>query len=179
MKLLVVSPRVEQYNLYLDKDDELYLNCMYAKFTFDCDNFILSAVTDCGDYIYKWPVTDSEKFMHLMARINQYYLVGKVSEMTELDVEATRKNILDAIEYDDADIDHKESAKKFIHDLSFSSVYELNEELEDYNDSYCGNYFSDYIVEEYISFDYPFSAQIFGKIFEKYIQPEIRKRLVN
>lgn len=63
----------------LKKDDKEYNDCPWARFTFDCDNGSLVIAGDAGEYSYIWGHNENEKFMHLMSRINKYYLMDKIS----------------------------------------------------------------------------------------------------
>ena len=51
MKIARTNPRIYTYNLKTSKDDDIYLHCLWARFTFDCDAGILTINSDAGVFI--------------------------------------------------------------------------------------------------------------------------------
>lgn len=55
MQIEKIEPRTITYRLSPDKGDKEYL-CMWARYTFDCDNGQLDISSDAGDYTYRWGI---------------------------------------------------------------------------------------------------------------------------
>lgn len=53
MKIIRTIPKIYTYNLKASKDDDIYLYCLWARFTFDCDADILAINSDTGNYSYR------------------------------------------------------------------------------------------------------------------------------
>jgi len=79
MKVNIKQPNITQYHFQFEEGDPIYTNCMWARINLDHDTFTMTATSDCGDYSYRWHVTESETFSHLMARLGKDYLLDKIS----------------------------------------------------------------------------------------------------
>lgn len=97
MKVEKIEPKVITYKLTPSINDEEYMSCMWARFIFDCDNGRLNINSDAGDYSYGWGYNKHEDFMSLMARINTDYLLNKIADRTEFDLEASKKETIENI----------------------------------------------------------------------------------
>ena len=175
MEIKRIEPRVITYSLCPSKDDKEYHMCMWARFIFDCDNGRLNINSDAGDYSYGWGYNEHEDFMHLMARINKEYLIGKISSCSVFDIEQSKKEtIKDLKEYGllcygikngkrlseiinaIKEIDNGSSEETFFREVD-SLVPEMDWE-------------SIQIVKRY-----PHGAEVVVNLFEKYVQPQIKK----
>lgn len=54
--------------------------------------------SDCGNYVHGWmPTPNSESFLHLLSRMDQRYLLYKISNETVIDGESTAGAILELV----------------------------------------------------------------------------------
>lgn len=164
----IATPNITQIKLQFEREEEMYHRCMWARINLDNDNYSLSAETDCGSYSYHWQPTDSESFLELMCRINKDYLLGKISNEDLFDCNKTTKNILNYCE--------DEGLAEQIKQIETSSMQEYVVELNDIDeeDTYDG-----LDIYEYACYRYPYGAITFCEMFEKYVQPLVRKHLEN
>ena len=104
VKEIPVNIRCLEYRQ--ERDDMDYVSCLYARFYFNLDKYELNIISDCGNYGYQWCATpETESFLHLMARITDGYLLGKLcGSPKEFDYEATKEHFYD---YADEDEDKK------------------------------------------------------------------------
>lgn len=66
MKLELQTPHIIRIAYRQEPGDYRYGSCLWANFDFDQDNGILSVLSDCGNYAYRWPETGN-RFLQLMA----------------------------------------------------------------------------------------------------------------
>lgn len=175
----VTAKKVEvlRFEYHQEKEDPDYGSCVWANFDFDTENYNLSISSDCGFYGHGWYVTRTESFMELMARITKEYLLNKLCRESLVDWKRTKEDILKAL--DEADIEDGER-NDAISDL---------EDLEEYNDETDIGYTTKLIEEwnsehagipdiwEYVRTDYTGDEKKIVSVFEKHIQPIIRKFL--
>lgn len=173
MKSEIIVPNITQIKLRFEREEDMYYRCMWARINFDNDNYTLTAETDCGSYSYCWQPTDSESFLELMCRINKDYLLNKIANEDRFDCDETTENIL---KYWEDIIVMKEELVEQIKQIEASSMQEYIEEL-DYIDE--EDIFDSLDMYEYACYKYPYGAITFCEIFEKYVQPLIRKHLEN
>ena len=177
MKISKVTPIVHHYNIKLEPSDTDYTSCMWAKFSFDCDSGILSITSDAGDFSYRWGYNENEDFMHLMCRINADYLLNKISDRTVFKYKESVDELVKDIELNGYDTYGIESEEQWL-----GIKEELLESTFSSEESYLLN--ADTLIPDIelesipVEKDYPYGAQIIVKIFEKYLQPEIRKEFL-
>ena len=168
MKVEINKPDTIQFNVTLEKEDELHISCMWARITFDNKNWSMMAQSDCGDYSYSWRPEKERKFLELMQQIDGEYLLGKVSSRSRFDEEKSKNRIIEYV-IQDEDVERLEKEIKEINSGSseeFMREIEEIEGLENWPDLW-----------EFLVHDYPRSAKTFCRIFTECIQPEIRKYL--
>ena len=168
MKVNVNKPDTIQFCMQMEKGDELYTNCMWARITFDNKNWSMMAQSDCGDYSYSWVPEKERTFLQLMQQIDKEYLLGKVSDRTRFDEEASKKNLINWVS---SEIDAERLIAE-IKEISAGSDDEFLHEVEEISGM---EDFSD--LWECLESDYPQSAKIFCRVFTECVQPEIRKYL--
>ena len=84
------TPRILRIAYHQEQDDPHYGSCLWAYFDFDLDRYMMNIQSDCGNESYRWVETPkTESFLHLMARINDDYLINKLFTPSELDVDET------------------------------------------------------------------------------------------
>lgn len=170
MKIDIVKPDTIQFVIRMDKGDELYHKCMWARVTFDNKNWSMTAQSDCGDYSYSWVVeSGSRTFLELMAVIDKGYLLGKISSKSRFDLESTKSNIIDYIGGED---ELTENQKEWLEEINVSNGQEFMREIDDcvWFDDCCD-------LWECVEYDYPYQAKTFADIFCDIIQPKIKEYL--
>lgn len=154
----------------MDKDDELYHKCMWARVAFDNKNWSMTAKSGCGDYSYSWVVeSGSRTFLELMAVIDKGYLLRKISSERRFDLESTKSNIIDYIGGED---ELTENQKEWLEEINVSSGQEFMREIDD-----CVWFDDCYDLWECVEYDYPYQAKTFADIFCDIIQPKIKEYL--
>lgn len=162
------------------KGDPDYGSCMWATFYLDLDAYNLMIMSDCGNYSYGWlPTRGSESFLHLLARINGDYLLGKISRRTIVNAEETWKALKEYVENltEDTDCNSGLPDMEELKNICKSSnnardiVDGIKEILED--SALAGDYnYCD--IWQCIEMDYPAGAKKIVEIFEKNIRPLCR-----
>lgn len=174
MQINKLTPEIHVYELRPLKGDKEYNDCLWARFTFDCDNGSLVIAGDAGEYSYTWGHNENEKFMHLMSRINKYYLMDKISGRYMLNLKESKKRTIEHIEssgYEDYGISSEEEWRFVKHELM---NIETSSEMIFYDNVRTIVPKIDY-EDIYIEKDYPRSVTILADWFETYLQPEIKK----
>lgn len=173
MKIEKINPRVITYKLVPDKTDKEYFSCMWARYVFDCDNGSLNINSDAGDYSYVWGHNVHEDFMHLMARINGSYLLNKISSQSVFNIRKSKIETIKNIESYETDYleieDQLDSICEKIMDIDdFASEEMFFREVERIVPGI--DFESVELVKEY-----PSGAETAVKLFEKFVQPQIRR----
>lgn len=187
MKIKVEKPNIVRISYYQEQDDPHYGSCLWAYYDFDLDKYMLNVQSDCGDAAYRWVATPkTESFLHLMARINDDYLINKLYRETNVNIDATLAEVKDWLGIGE-DVDYQL-------DLSDDEREEREEALEELKDLFdeFGNISPDaagHILEEWNS-DHGFDLDCVWErvvtdftawqkrvvqIFRDYIQPKIRE----
>lgn len=175
MEIKKIEPRTYTYRLVPNKDDEEYMSCMWARFIFDCDNGRLNINSDAGDYSYEWGYSEHEDFMHLMGRINKYYLLEKISSRSVFLLDASKKQTIKTVEDNGWECYGVESAEDW---------EEIKQDILDIDSCASGEIFFRIIddIMPYIDWesiiiekDYPYGAKVVAELFEKYLQPRIKE----
>ena len=167
MKIERIEPKVITYKLTPAKDDKEYMECMWARFIFDCDNGRLNINSDAGDYSYGWGYNEHEEFMHLMARINSDYLLNKIADRTVFDLKESKKQTIENIkEYEDLGCQLQDCIDE-INDIDINSADGFLLKVDSIIDI---DYESIAVVKRF-----PHGAEVVCDLFTKYIQPQIKK----
>lgn len=174
MKIAKIKPRTYTYELVPNKDDEEYASCMWARFTFDCDNGILNINSDAGNYAYRWGYDVHEDFMHLMSRINKYYLLDKLSKRSVFLLDKSKKETIKCVEengWECYDIESEEDWEKIKQDILDIDVRTEESFYCEIDDIFPYIDWESIIIEK----DYPCGAKVIADLFEKYLQPKIKE----
>lgn len=175
MEITKIEPRTYTYRLVPNKDDEEYASCMWARFMFDCDNGRLNINSDAGDYSYGWGYNQNEDFMHLMSRVDKWYLLGKLSCRSVFLIDESKKQTIKTIEDNGWDCygvkseTDWEAFKQEILDIDSSASEETFFRMVD--DIMPDIDWESIIIEK----DYPYGAKVVVDLFEKYLQPKIKE----
>ncbi len=98
MKIEALKPSIVRIAIHQEQDDPNYGSCLWGYYDFDLDRYMLNIQSDCGNAAYRWCETpDSESFLHLMARIDDDYLIHKLFEAEEVNVSATVSEVRDRL----------------------------------------------------------------------------------
>lgn len=174
LKTLILEFRQEQ-------TDDDYGSCLWARFLFDLDNYDLHINSDCGNYAHGWhPTPDKESFLKLMSRINESYLLEKISSRSVVDGDATWENIKeyinDVLDGEEPDFDLYD-VKNCCHHRTIDGVYNaLCNELK-YTNAEDNENADDYAIYECIHTTFPNGAKKIVSVFKNFIQPKIKELL--
>lgn len=181
MKIETIKPRIIRIAYHQEQEDKHYGSCLWAYFDFDLDRYMLNIQSDCGNAAYRWHETpDSESFLHLMARINEDYLINKLFEPEDIDVKATMDRIRKAMCLDDIeDEDEREDAEAYLEEImetleGCDTEREAIEAIEEWNEEH------DFDLSDTFEMtvtDFNASQKRICQIFADYVQPEIKKAL--
>lgn len=165
-----------------ERTDSDYGSCLWAVFHFDLDCYDLMITSDCGGYSYGWtPTPNSESFLHLMGRIDKYYLLGKIANRTVVDSKETLKSVMDYVvdlaEYNDVEIDDydREKIKGACNERTDRDCFDALKDALD--TSQVCDLFSEFDLAECIHMTEPIGAKKVVEIFANHIQPMVKKML--
>lgn len=169
--MLVLEYRQEQN----DKD---YGSCLWARFTFNLDRYELSITSDCGNYGYKWVETpNSESFLHLMARVDESYLLGKLYGPEDIfDYDKTKEEAYKILVDEDED---KQKLDKIFEEFDDSWIPETSESFCTRFEDLSDGYFDGGYIWELPVYEYPGDAKKIVSVFENAIKPKIKEILSN
>lgn len=163
-----------------EKTDNDYGSCMWAVFHFDLDRYDLMITSDCGGYSYGWtPTPNSESFLHLMGRIDKYYLIEKIANRTVFNsketLTAVMDYVLDLAEYNDVEIDDYDR-EKITDACKERTDRDCFDALKDALDtSQVCDLFDEFELAECICMTHPIGAKKVAEIFINHIQPIVRE----
>lgn len=180
MKYKEVKPNVSQHVLKFDReeDENMFWRCNWARITLDHENYSMTATTDCGDYSYTWCATpDSESFLELMCRIDRWYLLDKIANRSDFNLEESKRKTIENLQYVDESYlppyTNIEQMKNEINEIEIEDDRYFLTEVERITD--------DQLDSESIeiAMEYPKSAETFCEVFCDYLQPKLRDSLKN
>ena len=179
MKAELITSRLVTIKLTQEKTDPDYGSCLWARFMLDLDRYSMQIMSDCGSYAYAWqPTPDSESFLHLIGRMDEEYLLDKISDRTVVDTEATYKSVKEYLDglLDEEDVEEGYD-ERLIHEAC--SVFNPRDCLDALMEAID---FTDYADEaerfelsECIETMHPAGARKIGTLFAQYIKPLARK----
>lgn len=185
MKIEALKPNIVRIAIHQEKDDPHYGSCLWGYYDFDIDRYMLNIQSDCGEAAYRWCETpDSESFLHLMARIDDDYLMNKLFKAEEVDVSATVAEVREHLgvgdDWQDDSLTDEEREERE------EALEELEGLLEDVSGSYGAvqkalgdwNYDHDFDIDciyEDVATDYTAWQKRIVEIFRDYVQPKIRE----
>ena len=163
MKLFIVKPDIDKFEIRMERSDPLYSRCMWADITFDYDAYSISALTDCGNYAYWWPKTDRESFRNLCLRMlnDDEYLLGKFARQDRFDLEESK------ILFRDMNEDDPELVARVMAEDGIDNDREWVEVLEGLD-----------VTEpwEYIVRNYSYGARTFVSLLTDIVLPAMKAR---
>lgn len=185
MKIEALKPNIIRIAIHQEKDDPHYGSCLWGYYDFDIDRYMLNIQSDCGEAAYRWCETpDSESFLHLMARIDDDYLMNKLFKAEEVDVSATVAEVREHLgvgdDWQDDSLTDEEREEReealeelegLLEDVS-GSYGAVQKALEDWN--YDHDFDIDCIYED-VATDYTAWQKRIVEIFRDYVQPKIRE----
>lgn len=177
-KIKRVEPEMMVLEFHQEQEDEDYGTCLWARFVFDLEKYVLHISSNCGNFVCNWtPTPQTESFIKLMSRVNEDYLLDKLSKLSVVDPEKTFSNIKEFMEgcreccgIGKSNIDYGK-----IEDACYSGskdeVYNaVIGELE-YALSCAPDCNGQYTIHNEIVMHYPVQAKKIAEIFIKYIKP--------
>lgn len=187
MKIKVEKPNIVRISYYQEQGDPHYGSCLWAYYDFDLDKYMLNIQSDCGNSAYRWVATPkTESFLHLMARINDDYLINKLYRETNVNIDATLAEVKDwlgigededyQLDLSDDEREEREEALEELKDL-FDEWGDIRPDaaghiLEEWN---CDHGFDLDCVWERVVTDFTAWQKRIVQIFRDYIQPKIRE----
>lgn len=187
MKVEAIKPNIVRIAIHQEQDDPHYGSCLWGYYDFDVDRYMLNIQSDCGEAAYRWCETpDSESFLHLMARIDDDYLINKLFKAERVDVSGTvsavreRLGIGEDEDFQDDDLTpwQRESREEALEDLEglledVSGSYAATQKaLMDWNEKHD---FGLEFVYEHVVTDFTAWQKRIVEIFRDYVQPKIRE----
>ena len=187
MKVEAIKPNIVRIAIHQEQGDPHYGNCLWGYYDFDVDRYMLNIQSDCGEAAYRWCETpDSESFLHLMARIDDDYLINKLFKAERVDVSGTvsavreRLGIGEDEDFQDDDLTpwQRESREEALEDLEglledVSGSYAATQKaLMDWNEKHD---FGLEFVYEHVVTDFTAWQKRIVEIFRDYVQPKIRE----
>lgn len=177
-KLTVKTPEIVTLDYRQERGDPDYGTCMWATFRLDTERYEMMIMSDCGNYSYGWcPTPNSESFLHLMGRLDDGYLLDKLSSRTTVDREATFAAVKEYIsewcaEEDDDRLPDMDDVEVACQNYSEESIYSALLTVFDCTAmSNCDQYDLLCCIEK----DYPSSAKKVVDVFMRYIKPKCRE----
>ncbi|MDD3334114.1 MAG: hypothetical protein PHI98_01220 [Eubacteriales bacterium] len=152
-------------NIRPTRDDPMYMGCLWMTVYVDTAAWRLTVDSDCGAYVHCWPNEDKlHTFRKALAGylMDEDYILKKISDCTEFDIEGTTGAIEDAFE-DEPDV-LEELLEKMKHVRSNGDFYEAFNEEAMPPDMY-----------EYVRYDYPCQAKRVVHLLKEYVAPMLRK----
>lgn len=178
-KVVNRTPRIISLYFRQERGDPDYGSCLWAVFNFDLDRYELSITSDCGNYAYGWvPTLHSESFMHLMARVDDGYLLDKIAKRSIINTDETFKAVKQLI--NDYGVDPSEPNEYNEPTIDLSAVKSCCEESTTQEVVFAlRNAFRDTPMEDCddsdlwgcICMDFTSNAKKIAQIFIDYIKP--------
>lgn len=175
MEITKIEPKTYTYKLIPNKGDKEYTSCMWAEFTFNCDDGRLSINSDAGDYSYEWGFNQHEDFMHLMSRIDKEYLLNKLSSRNAFLLKESKESTIEIMEHNGWDcygIKSEEEWKNYKQDILNINTCSEETFFRTIEDIIPDIDFESIIIEK----DYPYGAKVIVDLFKKYLQPKIKEQ---
>lgn len=187
MKIEALKPNIVRIAMHQEQDDPRYGSCLWAYYDFDLDRYMLNIQSDCGNAAYRWCETpDSESFLHLMAGIDDDYLINKLFKPEEVDVSATVAEVREWLGIgededcqngsltDEERRERKEALEKLevLLDYVSTSIGAVERTLVDWNADY------DFDLDcawDCVVTDFTAMQKRIVEIFRDYVQPKIRQ----
>ena len=176
MKIETQKTNIVRIAYHQEKGDPGYGSCLWAYFDFDLDKYMLNIQSDAGNASYRWCATpERESFLHLMARIDDDYLINKLFEQTVVDIEATKRELREYLENSDMDEGEIEDAMDDFDNTLYSYDIERNISMayrvvEDWNND---NDLDIDMAYDLVQTDYTAGEKRIVQIFRDHVQPII------
>lgn len=180
MTVTVEKPQIISLLYRQEKTDADYGSCLWARFYLDLKNYTMQIESDCGMFSYGWrPTPNSESFLHLLSRLGQDYLLGKLSSQSVIDGATTFetvKGMLEEIaENECMDLD------PFVLEQIESACYHTNDGrdvidgvLSELEATELWNKVDSSDLWECVEYDYPANAKKIVSVFASCIKPVIK-----
>lgn len=162
------QPNVTSYTMRFTRaeDPDMYYRCMWARINLDHDNFILSATTDCGNYLHQWPSSEHETFMGLLCGMTGSHLHRKIAKPERCKLEDSKEATIQRL-IENSEIDPKDERLdriRYIEDCG-EEMFRLRviDECSLIND------WDDVVIIN----DYAPGVHTFIKLFVEYLRPQL------
>jgi len=187
MKIEALKPNIVRIAIHQEKSDPHYGSCLWGYYDFDLDRYMLNIQSDCGNAAYRWCETpDSESFLHLMARIDDDYLINKLFKAEEVDVSSTIAEVRELLgigndeecQDDSLTDEEREEREKALDELNVMLDYvsgnygAVQTTLVAWDDAHD---FDLDCIYECIVMDFTAQQKRIVEIFRDYVKPKIRE----
>lgn len=187
MKIEALKPNIVRIAIHQEEGDQHYGSCLWGYYDFDIDRYMLNIQSDCGEAAYRWTETpDHESFLHLMARIDDDYLLEKLFKAEEVDVSATVDEVREWLGIGEDEDYQDDSLTDYEREEREDALNELETLLQDVSENYGvvqktlmdWNDDHDFQIDcayEHVVTDYTAWQKRIVQIFRDYVQPKIRE----
>lgn len=182
-KVTIREPSTISLYFRQEDGDPDYGSCLWAVFNFDIERYELTITSDCGNYAYGWvPTPNSESFMHLMARLDSYYLLDKLATQCVIDVDATFEAVKELMTDWDVDISEQDRWGDPVFDMEEiknccdqDTGYEVHDALEKQFNGTSMDGYDDYDLWCCIKKDFTANAKKIVQVFIEHVRPVCKK----
>lgn len=185
MKVKIETPNTVMFDVRFEQGDEYRNRCAYHTITFDLDRWVMNARTDNGNYSYGWSIeTGGRTFLELMQKIDKDYLLRKVSDCSEFNIEESKERICTDIKLCYEHELEPQELQRVINEINeIDNSCDLNTFVSKamYIELECDEYgkLGSELVCNNIVTEYPQGALVFAEIFINVIQPLIKEYIEN
>ena len=115
MKINVTHPEILRIQDRPEPNDKCYSACLWANFDMDMETDTLTITGDCGTFSYGYWDVGPRGFLKFLAGLDEDYLLGKLAEQSEFDLEATVEGMKETLE--EAEVYSESKIKRLVQDL--------------------------------------------------------------
>ncbi len=157
---------IRRYTLVASGEEPDYMRCTWGVIYLDLDKGILSAATDTGNYVHRWPERGRD-FLRLMIDVlahDSEYLLEKIAKRTEFDLEESKLLVADIFGDDD-----DPETKEFLDRVAEIDAHSGAEFISALDDLECTD------SEEYVVETYSPQATFFVELMQRHILPLLKE----
>lgn len=161
---------VRRYTLVPSGNEPDYMRCTWGEIYLDFDSGILSAVTDTGNYAYRWSERGRD-FMRLMINVLAYdgeYLLGKIAKRTVFSLEESKLLIADYFRGDD-----DPETKEFLDGVAEIDACSRDGFMSALHDLECPD------PQEYAVETYSPGAMFFVELMQRHVLPLLKEECLD
>lgn len=175
-RIEIATPRTIVLEFRQERGDPDYGSCLWATFNLDLDAYGMTILSDCGNYGHKWvPTRQSESFLHLLARMDEGYLLDKISSRCAIDDAATFAALKELIASYLGDEPDQDGETVDMDELRDACARDTDQEVHDavkglFEDTPMADA-DDYDIWTCIEKDFPLNAKKIASVFREHVAP--------